>query len=237
MNPKAAIIIPTYNSALTLAETLESILLSQHLALVPIYVLDGGSTDQTPFIVESYKRRFQDKQIDLCSLPGVHPAERVNQFIDQRMHEYTFICHSDDLYIGMAMERMLSDIESTNYWAIGAQCLFFQHPCDAALSGTKPYAGEHMSHPTSPDDLYCEMAFWWCVSCNTLLLRTEAVADSGIRLDHKRYQFCNDYNLSLQGTEAQETVQPMLEVSNRRLPASKRKSNKRLGCLLFWEIP
>jgi len=51
---RVSVVIPTYNAALTIRQTLESVL-QQKVAPAEILVLDDGSTDNTPSILESYK--------------------------------------------------------------------------------------------------------------------------------------------------------------------------------------
>ena len=54
---KISVITTTYNSALTLRDTIESIL-SQRFHHIEYIVVDGGSTDGTLDIIRHYEPRF-----------------------------------------------------------------------------------------------------------------------------------------------------------------------------------
>ena len=188
-----AIAIPCLDSALTLAETLHSLIQGDNLEGATIILLDGGSSDFTKHIFDYFSRiapKFNFVYRDFC---GVHPAERVNILLEEASHEFIFLCHSDDIYIPAAMHDMLLSIKVGSMWAIGSQCGFFQHPIDSALKRASPYAGSHCTHPLGPDEIFCEMPFWWSISWNTILLRASKIVASGIKLNPIRYPFLNDY--------------------------------------------
>ena len=191
-----AIAIPCFNSALTLAQTLESITHSEHLKGATIVLLDGGSTDFTRQIYEHFESQVKNIRFIYREFPGVHPAERVNALIQEGNYEFIFLCHSDDIYIPSAMYDLLMYLKQSNLWAIGSQNGCFQHPADAAHKGALPYVDNHSTHPQGPDQIYCEMPFWWAISWNTVLLRAKDIASAQIRLDPIQYQFCNDYRFN-----------------------------------------
>ena len=191
-----AIAIPCLNSALTLGQTLESITQTEHFKGSTIVLLDGGSTDFTRQIYEYFASQVEIIRFIFREFPGVHPAERVNAFILEGDFEFIFLCHSDDIYIPSAMFDILVYLKKSSLWAVGSQCGCFQHPADAAFNGLLPYVDNHSTHPESPDQIYCEMPFWWAISWNTVLLRAKDIASSQIRLDPIHYQFCNDYRFN-----------------------------------------
>ena len=55
---KLSIIIPAYNSALTISRCLDSIIQSGETEY-EIIVIDDGSTDSTYSILEDYKKKFE----------------------------------------------------------------------------------------------------------------------------------------------------------------------------------
>lgn len=57
MNPLVSIVVPAYNHARYLPEAIESIL-NQDYQNVELIVLDDGSTDMTPVILQNYGNRF-----------------------------------------------------------------------------------------------------------------------------------------------------------------------------------
>jgi glycosyltransferase involved in cell wall biosynthesis len=66
MNPLASIIIPVYNGGAFLAPTIESCL-NQDQKNIEIIIVDDGSTDRTPKIIEHYQAK--DSRIVSCRLP------------------------------------------------------------------------------------------------------------------------------------------------------------------------
>ena len=59
-NPTVSVIIPCYNRELTLSKTLDSAL-SQTVSDLEIIVVDDGSTDSSPQILQGYAARFPGK--------------------------------------------------------------------------------------------------------------------------------------------------------------------------------
>ena len=188
-----AIAITCFNSGLTLPETLDSLLYGNILDGASVILLDGGSTDFTEHIFHYFSSKSDKIRFYLRRFPGVHPAQRVNILIEEGDYDYVFLCHSDDVYIPSAMQDMLLRMRAGSTWAIGSQCGFFQHPIDAAHNKTSPYTGSHCTHPLKPDEIYCEMPFWWCISWNTILLRAKEISNAGIRLNPNDYSYANDY--------------------------------------------
>jgi glycosyltransferase involved in cell wall biosynthesis len=83
--PLVSVVIPCYNSARYLAETLESVL-AQTYARVEVIVVDDGSTDATPKIVQSYPVQYlyqANRGISAARNTGVvHSRGKYVQFLD-----------------------------------------------------------------------------------------------------------------------------------------------------------
>ena len=90
---KVSIIVATYNSGATVKDTLDSII-AQSYTNVEIIVQDGGSTDDTISIAESYKderiKIFQEKD------SGIYDA--MNKGVAKASGEIVGILNSDDVY-------------------------------------------------------------------------------------------------------------------------------------------
>ena len=63
--PQASVIIPTLNSAPTLAIQLDSLLRQDYEGAFEILVIDNGSTDETRELLEDYYPRFAFRQVNL----------------------------------------------------------------------------------------------------------------------------------------------------------------------------
>lgn len=92
--PLVCICVPTYNVAVTVRETLESILTQTYSNLV-VHVSDNASTDETLRVVESIPdaRIHVHRQIENIGAEG-----NFTKCIQLTTGKYTAIFHADDVY-------------------------------------------------------------------------------------------------------------------------------------------
>ena len=91
--PLVSVVIPTYNCAQFLPETLRSIL-SQTFRDFEIIVMDDGSTDNTEQVVTG----FQSDKIRYFKLPNSGgPSRPRNRGIELSVGKYVSLCDSDDV--------------------------------------------------------------------------------------------------------------------------------------------
>ncbi len=91
--PRASIVVPAYNAAATLGETLRSLLAQSHDDF-EIVVVDDGSTDDTALIA----RGFDDARIRLVSQANRGLAGARNSGIAAARGDYIGLCDADDLW-------------------------------------------------------------------------------------------------------------------------------------------
>ena len=91
--PQASIIVPAYNVAATIAETLHSLLAQTH-GDFEIIVVDDGSTDRSVAIARS----FGDPRIRIVQQPNRGLAGARNTGIEAARGKYIGFCDSDDLW-------------------------------------------------------------------------------------------------------------------------------------------
>jgi glycosyltransferase involved in cell wall biosynthesis len=94
-----SVIIPAYNSAPYIRETLESVLSQTHPPL-EVIVVDDGSSDDTAAIVQSYNGRVRLLQQEHR---GVSAARNLG--IRQAQGDYVAFLDSDDLWLPEKLER------------------------------------------------------------------------------------------------------------------------------------
>lgn len=102
---RASVIIPCYNAATTLPETLDSII-PQLTAEDEILIIDDGSTDKTKDVISPY---LSDQIRYFWQENSGGPASPRNQGIKLSRGEYIFVFDSDDI---MAPGKLSISIES-----------------------------------------------------------------------------------------------------------------------------
>lgn len=113
MQPEVSIVIPTYNSAAFIADTLASVV-HQTLDSWEVLVADDCSTDNTCAIVEEFARN--DKRIRLIKLPqnSGRPAVPRNLAIRESRGKYIALLDSDDLWHSQKLEIQVAAMQSAN---------------------------------------------------------------------------------------------------------------------------
>ena len=95
-NIRFSIIVATYNSEKTLADTFDS-LLRQTYQNFEVILCDGVSTDNTMRIVESYRTRFGNR-LRAVSEPDCGLYDAMNKGIERATGDIVGILNSDDFY-------------------------------------------------------------------------------------------------------------------------------------------
>ncbi len=108
-NPLISIVTVCYNSADTIARTLDS-LRSQSDKRFESIVIDGGSTDATPDIVTQYGDvvTYFVSETDR----GIYDA--MNKGIRQAKGDYIAFLNSDDAYLDQTIAKVIGKIESSS---------------------------------------------------------------------------------------------------------------------------
>lgn len=111
------VIIPTYNEATTIKETIQFIKKQKTQATYEIVVVDGGSTDQTVAIAEKY--------VKVLKSPIKGKAHQLNYAVSQTDSEFIIFLDADTHlpfhYIERVKNAFLKDSE---LWACGAQLIY-----------------------------------------------------------------------------------------------------------------
>lgn len=95
MNPLVSIIIPVYNKAAFVAETLDSVL-GQSYPNIELVLVNDGSRDGSKLILEAYQSKFPDKVI-LIDQPNGGVSKATNAGIQASRGEYIQFLDADDL--------------------------------------------------------------------------------------------------------------------------------------------
>lgn len=110
--PRVTAIIPAYNAARYLPETLDSLLAQQSVEL-EIIVVDDRSTDNTRDVVTGYAQR--DARVRYACTPTNcgGPAGPRNLGIEMARSEWIALCDADDLWHPHKLRAQLACAEST----------------------------------------------------------------------------------------------------------------------------
>ncbi|KXK30264.1 MAG: hypothetical protein UZ01_01401 [Candidatus Brocadia sinica] len=100
---KVSVIIPSFNSAKTIEDTLESII-DQNWTDIQIIIQDGGSTDDTKAIVTKYPTAILGWQSETDN--GIYDA--MNKGIKRATGEIIAILNSDDAWLPGTLDRVAS---------------------------------------------------------------------------------------------------------------------------------
>jgi glycosyltransferase involved in cell wall biosynthesis len=99
--PLVTVVIPTYNNARYLGETVESVL-SQQFDQLEIIVVDDGSTDNTAEVVKAFDPK---RVLYVCQANSGAPAGPRNQGIRLARGRYIALLDSDDVWLPRKIER------------------------------------------------------------------------------------------------------------------------------------
>lgn len=108
MTPKSkvSVILPTYNRAHLIGETLDS-LLSQHRAADEIIVIDDGSTDETATLVAKY-----GGQVRYVFQENTGKSGALNKALSLAVGDLIWICDDDDLILPAACQLLAGALEA-----------------------------------------------------------------------------------------------------------------------------
>ncbi len=91
MNPLVSIIIPVYNKAAFVRETLDSAL-GQTYPNIELVLINDGSTDGSLAILEEFQSKFPDKIILIDQVNGGYPRQPMLGFRQAVVSIYNFGC-------------------------------------------------------------------------------------------------------------------------------------------------
>lgn len=112
--PLVSVIVPSYNQGKFIGETLASVL-SQDYRPLEVLVLDGGSTDETLRVLESYAGT---PELSWWSEPDGGVADAVNKGLEHARGEIIGIQSSDDVYLAGAISAAVEAMREHSEAAI-----------------------------------------------------------------------------------------------------------------------
>jgi glycosyltransferase involved in cell wall biosynthesis len=180
---EVAVIIPTYNCAASLAEAIESVLAQTYRAF-RIFVIDDGSTDATPQVLQPYS----DRCVCLWQ-PNAGAAAARNRGILESSSKYIAFLDADDLWHRSKLERQV-DLLNRNP-EVGLVC------SDFAMVSATQHVGSQFARSRVPEDgrVFAHLLQDCFVSTPCVVLRRQALDEVGIF--NESLTVCEDMNLWL----------------------------------------
>lgn len=116
---KISVLTPTYNDAKSIEETLMS-LINQTYSNWESIIIDDGSTDDTKFIIENFKNKYdKDNKINYIYQENADQLNAILNGLSKISGDYIFVLHSDDLLPNNDFfEKIVSEMEQNNCDAI-----------------------------------------------------------------------------------------------------------------------
>ena len=102
-SPLVSVITATYNMADYLGETLDSVL-AQRNARVESIVVDDGSTDRTPEVLERYAG---DPRVKVVRQSNAGQTRAKNRGLEEATGDFVAFCDADDTWLPHKLERQL----------------------------------------------------------------------------------------------------------------------------------
>jgi cellulose synthase/poly-beta-1,6-N-acetylglucosamine synthase-like glycosyltransferase len=113
---QVAIIVPAYNAASLLSETLASLLRQRRVAF-RVYLVDDGSTDRTPEVACAFA---EDRRLTYICQENRGQAAAINRGIRAGREPLITLCDADDLWREDRLERVVAAYERDS--TIGLVC-------------------------------------------------------------------------------------------------------------------
>ena len=191
--PKVSVILPTYNRAYLIAETIESVL-AQTYRDFELIIVDDASNDSTPDVVA----RFRSHKIKYFKLAKVGRSGARNFGLKQAIGSYICFIDSDDLFLPLKIERQVEVFGSEHKYGMiytAAYCINDQGERIMSVYNREDIMkiSPHDAHKSpyfklKSGDIYYDVAFYvpLTVLLPTVMLRREvyeAVGDFDTELD------------------------------------------------------
>jgi teichuronic acid biosynthesis glycosyltransferase TuaG len=193
--PVVSVIIPTFNSAATIEQTIESVL-SQSFIELEVIVCDDGSSDDTADLVDSIRQRDPRVIFSPAEKNFGGPAVPRNRGIALSRGEWIAFLDSDDLWMQHKLELQLK--------------VAAEFSADFIVAGIEDFSGtlksDELIHrpsiggwvPVVEKLEYQKLLMNNIIPTSTTLVKSKLLRDNGLLFkEDKRYVAVEDYELWL----------------------------------------
>jgi glycosyltransferase involved in cell wall biosynthesis len=189
--PLVSVIMPTYNSAAFVAETIESVL-AQTYDPIELVVVDDASDDATPEIVGRYGQRYPDRVRLQRATERAGPCRRRNDALDVACGSLIAWLDHDDLWVPDKTARQVEVMKARP--DVGLVYSGFE-AFDSETREPIPWRDRELE---AEGDILIPLFVRGCfVGALTTLFRREVLTRRHTRLREKDFSFGDDYFLWL----------------------------------------
>lgn len=182
--PLVSVIMPAYNAAKTINESIDSIL-NQSYKNIELLVIDDGSNDETASIINSYADS-RVKYVKNENNMGL--VKTLNKAISISTGKYVARMDSDDIALKLRIEREVDYMESHPECIIcGTFAKYFSE-----VEGEKTF-GRIMKYEVEDAKIKKELAYECCFAHPTVMFRSSVFSETDKRYDDD-YLNSEDYN-------------------------------------------
>lgn len=143
MTPLVSILIPAYNRAAILPQTIDSAL-SQSYSAIEVIVVDNGSTDGTWDVIQEYARR--DRRLKAFrNDTNIGPVRNWLRCVSEAQGEYGKLLFSDDLMFPGFLEHTLPFLQDPGVGFVSTAALIGATPEDGVVFYEAPAELRRMS--------------------------------------------------------------------------------------------
>jgi len=165
-NPLISVIIPAYNSAKTISESIDSVL-KQAYDNTEILVIDDGSTDNTEEVIASYGNR-----IIYVKQANSGPSAARNRGINESFGDLIAFLDADDVWVPNKLSKQVQRfIDNPDLGLCGAAC----NNCNSDLDVIEL----HDVCPTDPQRIWRELLVQNLFATPTVVVRRECFQKAG----------------------------------------------------------
>ncbi len=175
--PAVSVLMTSYNHEAYLCESIESVL-SQSFDDLELIIIDDGSKDGSPKIIERFAREHPKvKAIYHSENKGI--AKTLNEGLETAEGKYIAIASSDDMWLGDKLARQVEILNRNNDLIVWSDAYIIdEHGKDTGLLWSRRYK---TSEKKKSGDIFLQL-LWGNFICPQSLMLRKGIADS-VRFD------------------------------------------------------
>ena len=178
MTPLVSVIVPTYNYAHLIVETLESVA-SQSYPHWECIIVDDGSTDETSTVVQSFLGQHPEQHFIYIQTPNGGTSAAKNKGISLAKGSLIQFLDADDLLSPRKLEIQVQQMEKKDLALVFSSSRFFRIIDDRQVEEQRYPAGFLSTATLNGDDLLHQLTVNNKVTIGSPLVRKEILMEAG----------------------------------------------------------